>query len=98
MKQVLTYLRVTDVRLGLLLNFGAALMRDGIHRIVNGLEAHAETQRFRRPRISVRDLSTLIFLSAPLRLCVSFACRLYPSTSMLDPFLTDAACAAVVPS
>jgi hypothetical protein len=30
---------------GLLLNFGAALMKDGIHRIVNGLvESHAEAQ------------------------------------------------------
>ena len=44
-KQVLTYLRLTHLQLGLLLNFGAALMKDGIHRIVNGLdEAHAEPQ------------------------------------------------------
>ncbi len=35
-KQVLTYLRLTDLRLGFLLNFGAALMKDGIERIVNG--------------------------------------------------------------
>jgi GxxExxY protein len=38
-KQVLTYLRVMDLRLGLLLNFGAALMKDGIHRIANGFDA-----------------------------------------------------------
>ena len=37
-KQVLTYLRLADMRLGLLLNFGAELIRDGITRIVNGLE------------------------------------------------------------
>jgi GxxExxY protein len=37
-KQVLTYLRLTKLQLGLLLNFGAALMKDGIHRIVNGLK------------------------------------------------------------
>lgn len=37
-KQLLTYLRLTNLRLGLLLNFGAELMRDGIHRVVNGLE------------------------------------------------------------
>ena len=37
-KQLLTYLRLADLRLGLLLNFGAALMKDGIHRVVNGLE------------------------------------------------------------
>ena len=37
-KQVLTYLRVADKRLGLLINFGAALLKDGIHRVANGLE------------------------------------------------------------
>jgi len=37
-KQVLTYLRLTDKRLGLLVNFGAAYIKDGIFRIVNGLE------------------------------------------------------------
>ncbi|MCC7492356.1 MAG: GxxExxY protein [Fimbriimonadaceae bacterium] len=36
-KQLLTYLRLLDCRLGLLLNFGAPLMKDGIHRIVNNL-------------------------------------------------------------
>ena len=35
-KQVLTYLRVLDLPIGLLINFGAALMKDGIHRIANG--------------------------------------------------------------
>ena len=36
-KQLLTYLRLTDKRLGLLINFGAELIRDGISRVVNGL-------------------------------------------------------------
>lgn len=35
-KQVLTYLRLTRLKLGYLLNFGEELMRDGISRIVNG--------------------------------------------------------------
>jgi len=35
-KQVLTYLRLTGLKLGYLLNFGQALMKDGIYRIVNG--------------------------------------------------------------
>jgi len=35
-KQVLTYLRLTGIRLGCLLDFGEALMRDGISRIING--------------------------------------------------------------
>jgi GxxExxY protein len=37
-KQVLTYLRLTGRKLGFLLNFGEAVMKDGINRIVNGLE------------------------------------------------------------
>ncbi len=36
-KQVLTYCRLLDFRLGLLINFGAALMKDGIKRIANGM-------------------------------------------------------------
>lgn len=35
-KQLLTYLRLTGLKLGYLLNFGAALMRDGIIRTING--------------------------------------------------------------
>lgn len=35
-KQVLTYLKLTGLKLGYLLNFGEELMRDGITRIVNG--------------------------------------------------------------
>lgn len=37
-KQVRTYLRLADMRLGLLINFGTELIRDGITRLVNGLE------------------------------------------------------------
>ncbi len=36
-KQLLTYLRLTDKRLGLLVNFGEALVKHGIERVVNGL-------------------------------------------------------------
>ncbi len=37
-KQLLTYLRLTNKKLGLLINFGSALIKNGIFRIVNGLE------------------------------------------------------------
>jgi len=37
-KQLLTYLRLSGCKLGFLLNFGAALMKEGIVRTVNGLE------------------------------------------------------------
>lgn len=36
-KQLLTYLKITGLKLGLLINFNEALMRDGITRTVNGL-------------------------------------------------------------
>jgi len=36
-KKLLTYLRLADKRLGLLINFGEALIKDGITRIVNRL-------------------------------------------------------------
>jgi GxxExxY protein len=36
-KQLLTYLRLADKRLGLLVNFEEELIRDGISRVVNGL-------------------------------------------------------------
>jgi GxxExxY protein len=43
--QLLTYLRQTDKRLGLVINFGERLVKDGIHRVVNRLEEpHRETQ------------------------------------------------------
>jgi len=35
-KQLLTYLRLTGMKLGYLLNFGAALMKEGITRTING--------------------------------------------------------------
>ena len=35
--QVLTYLRMTGLKLGLVINFGEKFVMDGIHRVVNGL-------------------------------------------------------------
>lgn len=36
-KQLLTYLRLSNRRLGLLINFGAALIKDGISRVANNM-------------------------------------------------------------
>jgi GxxExxY protein len=41
-KQLLTYLRLSDRRLGLMLNFGGATMKPGIRRVVNGLYARPD--------------------------------------------------------
>lgn len=40
-KQLLTYLRLMDLRVGLLINFGAATLKEGLHRIVNNLQPSA---------------------------------------------------------
>jgi GxxExxY protein len=46
-KILLTYLRLADKRVGLLINFGAELLKDGICRVVNNFEdqSHAEARR-----------------------------------------------------
>ena len=35
--QLLTYLRLTGLKLGLVINFGEDRVSDGVHRVVNGL-------------------------------------------------------------
>src|SRR3954468_21890229 len=41
-RQVLTCLKLTGLALGLLLNFGAATMRDGVERVVNNFPGGTE--------------------------------------------------------
>lgn len=36
-KQLITYLKITGIKLGLLINFNENLIKNGIHRIVNNL-------------------------------------------------------------
>lgn len=43
-KQVLTYLRLLNLPLGLLINFGAATFKEGCKRIVNGKQNFASSQ------------------------------------------------------
>jgi len=38
-KQLLTYLRLTKQPVGLLLNFGAVTLKEGLHRVVNHLDS-----------------------------------------------------------
>jgi GxxExxY protein len=35
--QLLTYLRLTGLKLGIVVNFGEKLVKNGVHRVVNGL-------------------------------------------------------------
>ena len=39
-KQLLTYLKLTNTKLGFILNFGAEVMKEGIIRTVNALSEH----------------------------------------------------------
>jgi iron complex transport system substrate-binding protein len=48
-KQLLTYLKLTNTPVGLLINFGSATLREGLHRIVNGLPPSAS------PRLRVNQ-------------------------------------------
>jgi len=48
-KQVLTYLRLLNLEVGLLINFGAPTLKDGLHRVVNGLVPSAS------PRLRVNQ-------------------------------------------
>lgn len=52
-KQVLTYLRLLDLPLGLLINFGAATVKEGIKRIVNNHRDFASS----RLRVNQKILS-----------------------------------------
>ena len=58
-KILLTYLRLSDLRLGLLLNFGEELLKNGIHRIANNYVEENLSQG--------RSLNACSAFSAPLR-------------------------------
>lgn len=46
-KQLRTYLRLLNMKVGLLINFNSPLLKDGIRRIVNGLEDDPYTPNLR---------------------------------------------------
>lgn len=46
-KQLLTYLRITEQPVGLLMNFGATLFRDGAKRILNNRSDYVAPSTFR---------------------------------------------------
>jgi iron complex transport system substrate-binding protein len=52
-KQLLTYLRLMRLPVGLLINFGAPTLKEGLHRIVNNLEPSAS------PRLRVNSPTKL---------------------------------------
>lgn len=44
--QMLTYLRLTGLKLGLVINFGEQYVKNGIHRVANGLDDSENQPRF----------------------------------------------------
>ncbi len=58
-KQLLTYLRLLDLPVGLLINFGAPTLKEGLHRVVNGLNPSAS------PRLRVNQSATPTDLKSP---------------------------------
>jgi iron complex transport system substrate-binding protein len=50
-KQVLTYLRLLNLPVGLLINFGGATLKEGLHRIVNNYIPSPSAS----PRLRVND-------------------------------------------
>lgn len=49
-KQLLTYLRLMNLQVGLLINFNSAYLKDGLHRVVNDLSPSAS------PRLRVNQM------------------------------------------
>ncbi len=49
--QMQTYLRLTKLKLGLVINFGERLVKNGIHRVVNGLPEDIDFKPQPRRRI-----------------------------------------------
>ena len=50
-KQFLTYLRLAGLQAGLLINFGAATLKEGLHRVVNDLPASASPRLRVNPKL-----------------------------------------------
>ena len=51
-KQVLTYLRLLNLPVGLLINFGGAMLEEGLHRIVNNDPPSASSSATSRLRVN----------------------------------------------
>lgn len=52
-KQLLTYLKLSNIQVGLLINFGAPTLKDGLQRVVNNFQSPAS------PRLRVNQSPTI---------------------------------------
>jgi GxxExxY protein len=62
-KQVLTQLRLSDRRLGLLINFGEVHLKDGIKRIANGLSEEKEGNFFKKVSAFILSFASFAFFA-----------------------------------
>ena len=67
-KQLLTYLRLMNLPLGLLINFGAPLLKDGLQRVVN------KHTNFAASRLRVHHKVIIKGSSRYLTICVNNVC------------------------
>jgi len=72
-KQVLTYLRLLKLPVGLLINFGGETLREGLHRIVNKLDPSASPRLRVNQGRRARNLFLFLFPSVPPNRQAKFA-------------------------
>ncbi len=58
-KQLLTYLRVMNLPVGILINFGASTLKEGLHRVANNLDSSAFSAPPREPGLGCACLISL---------------------------------------
>jgi GxxExxY protein len=63
--QLLTYLRLCDLRLGLLINFHVTILRDGVTRVVNKLAEPAKPLRISATSAPLRSTPTATSFGPP---------------------------------
>jgi GxxExxY protein len=63
--QLLTYLRLLDLRVGLVINFGEKYVKRGIHRVVNKFYQQLSMNKFLLNKI--RAVKAFLCASVPLR-------------------------------
>jgi len=62
-RQVLTYLRAMDLRIGLLMNFGCATFKEGLRRVVNAYKPPFHATRLELPHQTASNCETPIRVS-----------------------------------
>ena len=73
--QLLTYLKLLDLHVGLLINFNVSMLREGITRIVNNYEDKYFSKRQRNTQkisASLREIIIYFFLHLPRKKTLNY--------------------------